>query len=364
MTVLHVVEPFAAGVAVFVRSLTESMPDDVHIIVHGERSHVMSAAEVKRSFPQKNVRFIRWHSASRSINPVKDLLALGELYKIIRRLKRKNMIDAVHLHSSKGGLLGRAACRMANIDNVVYTPNGAPFLSSGSGFANYMYTQLERFANRLGGKVICCSESELNEYKKIGIDAEYVNNGIAVGKQVSDVPMRSDNKFRIITSGRIVAQKNPGLFNDIAAYFEEFDQFEFVWIGDGPARQLLTGGNIRVTGWLGSEEVKSEMTRSDVYLSTSLYEGLSFAVLEALAMQKPVLLSDCVGNTDLIQCGLNGDMFRTKMEAITKILKYSNNQDMLSVMGQFSKELCVSKFDVNQNFLKYKNIYLGQPALS
>ena len=51
MTIVHVVEPFAAGVAVFVKYLTETMPDDLHIIVHGERKQVMSAGDVKKIFP-------------------------------------------------------------------------------------------------------------------------------------------------------------------------------------------------------------------------------------------------------------------------------------------------------------------------
>ena len=46
MVIVHIVEPFASGVAVFVRSLTEAMPTDVHIVVHGERKEEISAEEV------------------------------------------------------------------------------------------------------------------------------------------------------------------------------------------------------------------------------------------------------------------------------------------------------------------------------
>src|SRR5215831_468057 len=129
MTIVHVVEPFAAGVSVFVKYLTETMPDDLHIIIHGERKQVMPAANVKKTFPSSNVRFIKWHSAQRSVNPIKDLLALRELYKILKRLKEKSFIDGVHLHSSKSGFIGRIVCKMLRIKNVFYTPNGAPFLS-------------------------------------------------------------------------------------------------------------------------------------------------------------------------------------------------------------------------------------------
>lgn len=363
MIILHVVEPFAAGIAVFVRQLTESMPDYLHIIVHGERKNVMAAEEVKRSFPKNNVRFIKWNSATRSINPLKDMLALSELYKIIRRLKQKNLVDVVHLHSSKSGLLGRAACKMAGVANVIYTPNGAPFLSGNTGFSNFLFEQLEKFGNSLGGKVICCSESELGEYQRIGIDASCVNNGVSLDHDSGLGDGTGIGKFRVVTSGRIVNQKNPQLFNAIAGYFEDFNQFEFVWIGDGDTRNELKANNIRITGWLSAAEVKQEMANSDVYISTSLYEGLSFAVLEALALKKPVLLSDCVGNRDAINMGLNGDFFKNEMEAIFRILSYSNNKDMLNVMGEFSKEICESKFDMNQNFMIYKELYKGKNVI-
>lgn len=358
MIILHVVEPFAAGIAVFVKSLTEAMPHDTHIILHGERKQVMTAAEVKKIFPKRNVRFIRWRSAQRSINPLKDFRALRELYSILKRLKKRGLVDAVHLHSSKSGLLGRAACRMAGIENVVYTPNGAPFLSGNSSFSNFVYEQLEKLGSGLGGKVVCCSESELEEYEKIGIEASFVNNGICMNNNASpSVPKRGKGKFRIITSGRIVAQKDPSLFNEIAKYFEEFDQFEFVWAGDGEARNLLTAKNIIVTGWLSEQEVKELVVDSDVYLSTSSYEGLSFAVLEALALCKPMLLSDCVGNKDVIKNGLNGDLFQGAQEAIVKVLNFYNNQEMLQVMGNYSQQICKTEFDMQRNFKNYRHIY-------
>ena len=358
MTILHVVEPFASGIAVFVKSLTETMPNDVHIILHGERRHVMAASEVKKTFPRKNIRFVRWRSAQRSLNPLKDFMAFSELYKILRRLKRKNLVDAVHLHSSKSGLIGRAACRMAGIDNVVYTPNGAPFLAGKNPLYNFFYQQLEKIGHGFGGRVICCSESELHEYNRIGIQAGYVNNGISI-PDARPADLQQQDKFRIITSGRIVPQKNPQLFNAIASYFQEFGNFEFIWAGDGEGRQELTAKNIRVTGWIDTAAVKSMVANADVYLSTSLYEGLSFAVLEALALKKPMLLTDCVGNTDVIKNGLNGDLFTNETEAIIKILNYYNNAEMLRVMGEYSHKICTSEFDAQQNFNSYRDIYTG-----
>jgi glycosyltransferase involved in cell wall biosynthesis len=357
MTIVHVVEPFAAGIAVFVKSLTETMPDDIHIIIHGERKKEIAASEVKKIFPQKNIRFIKWRSAQRSVHPLKDFMAFSELYKILRRLKKKSLVDAVHLHSSKSGLLGRAACRMAGIEKVVYTPNGAPFLSGKNSLANYFYRQLERIGHGFGGTVICCSESELGAYKKIGIKAHYVNNGISMQPHLQPGNCVGKQTFRIITSGRIVAQKNPHLFNNIATYFQEFEDFEFIWAGDGTERGVLTANNITITGWLPTQEVKSLVAQADIYLSTSVYEGLSFAVLEALALKKPMLLTDCVGNMDVVKSGLNGDLFNNETEAIIKLLHYYNNRAMLHVMGEFSHQICSSEFDAQRNFNTYRAIY-------
>ncbi|MDP4147898.1 MAG: glycosyltransferase [Bacteroidota bacterium] len=364
MKIVHVVEPFASGIAVFVKSLVENLSNDQHIIVHGEREYVMSFADVKQHFPKDNVRFIRWRSAQREISIRKDLIAFLELYTILKRLKKGLHIDAVHLHSSKSGFLGRLACRIAKIKTVVYTPNGAPFLIGSNRLINYVYKQLERIGSLFGGKVVCCSPSERDAYQALGIDALNINNGVTVTDPAPAVlktivsPSRTQ-KFRVVTSGRIVGQKNPALFNSIAAYFSDFGDFEFIWVGDGPDRGTLTAGNIAVTGWLPAEETSSLITSSDVYLSTAIFEGMSFAVLEALALRKPVLLSDCVGNRDIVQNGLNGDLFRNEEEATLKILQYYNNRDMLNVMGEYSSELCRQEFDVHSTFTAYRDLYMS-----
>jgi glycosyltransferase involved in cell wall biosynthesis len=96
---------------------------------------------------------------------------------------------------------------------------------------------------------------------------------------------------------------------------------------------------------------------ADLYISTSNYEGLSFAILEALSLHKPVLLSDCVGNRNIVRSGLNGDYFKNASEAILKIMHYGNNQDMLPIMGQFSRQICANEFDSSQNFAVYRQRY-------
>lgn len=54
MIIVHIVKPFAAGIAVFVRSLTNTLPDASHIVVHNGRKNEMTTTEVKSKFPGQN----------------------------------------------------------------------------------------------------------------------------------------------------------------------------------------------------------------------------------------------------------------------------------------------------------------------
>jgi glycosyltransferase involved in cell wall biosynthesis len=130
-----------------------------------------------------------------------------------------------------------------------------------------------------------------------------------------------------------------------------------MWVGDGEGRDQLTAKNITITGWMPSKESKVLISTSHIYLSTSNFEGMPFAVLEALALRKPVLLTDCIGNRDIVHKGLNGDLFQNDEAAIVKILQYHNNRDMFPVMGEYSRQFCAQEFDVNSTFTSYRDLY-------
>ena len=185
MKIVHVVEPLAGGMVTFIKSLVDNLPDDFHIIVHGERKQVTPFAEVKKQFTARNVKFLRWKSAQRSLHPLKDIRAFIELFTILKRLKNSNSVDVVHLHCSKGGFIGRIVCRLLGIQQlVVYTPNGAPFMVGSNKTSNYLYKKLEKIAAAFGGEVVCCSPSEQKAYELAGINAITINNGIQYDKLV------------------------------------------------------------------------------------------------------------------------------------------------------------------------------------
>ncbi len=360
MKVIHVVDPFAGGLATFLKLLSEQLNDHYHIIIHGERKELADPDEVKRIFPRKNIRFVHWKSVQREVNLMKDTRAYVELIAILRRFRNA---DVIHLHSSKAGFLGRIACRQLGIKQVIYTPNGAPFLMNNvSDIKLKLYERLEKVANKFSGHVVCASFSEQQEYEKRGIRAEFINNGTKIGKH-SFLENKDYNKFRIVTTGRVVDQKNPKCFNEIAKALADLPHFEFAWIGDGEACKVLDSPNIQVTGWLSKEGVRKEIARADLYLSTSVFEGLPFAVMEAMSMGKCLLLSECTGNIDLVKRGVNGEVFTTKEEAINYIIDFYLNKEITYSMGLNSIEICRDYFNIEETAARYKLKYMEVSAL-
>lgn len=349
MKIVHVTEAFESGVLEFLRCLTNSIPDMEHVIVYGRH---FSFEKAYKSFPS-NVQFIPWPEINTQISPRKDLLALSHLIKI---LKSQKPIDVIHLHSSKAGILGRIAARRIGQKKVIYAPHGATFLRKDvSAFARTAFITIEKAITIFPAQVIGVSKSEADAYRKIGIKAAHVNNG----KFFPEPPPKTYNNdsFTVVTTGRAMAQKNPALYNKIASAFTDNPKVKFLWIGDGVDRSLLDSPNITVTGWVDRSEVERLLQTADMYISTALWEGLSYAVLEAMGMRLPLLLTNCPGNNDLVENGINGFLFDYPAQAIDFINQYFNNRELLRTHGNASYNMLQTSFSVEQMAQGYRNVY-------
>lgn len=356
MNIIHIVESFGGGVYDFLVDLTNGMPEFNYYIIYGKREN--TPADFKKDFP-KGTKFFYWKNAAREINPKKDLFALKELIDI---LKSVDNIDIVHLHSSKAGFLGRLAAKILGLQNkTIYTSHGVSFLRHDvSKFKKKQFEIFEKIASKFGGDIIACSKSEAEEFKKIGIKADFIFNGIKLNKCCIKKNKKNSNQFIIGTVGRITYPKNPMMFNEIANQFLEYKDIKFVWIGDGELRDELTSENIEITGWLNKDDLFKKLAEIDLYISTSLWEGLPLSVLQAMCFRKPLLLSNCVGNVDLVIEGKNGFIFNDKEEAVNKIEKLFNNYELLKTLGEGSFKILKDNFTLEKTVKEYKNLYLSK----
>ena len=115
-----------------------------------------------------NIPGIRVHRSvflDRSFSPVKDVLALCELVHYMK----KNRIDVVHTHSSKAGVLGRVAARLAGVKRVVHTVHGWSFHDHQPKLFFVMCVLLERWCARFTHVLIAVSTREQDLGKMLGI---------------------------------------------------------------------------------------------------------------------------------------------------------------------------------------------------
>lgn len=183
----------------------------------------------------------------------------------------------------------------------------------------------------------------------------YINNGIDIiqmRKQTQDCKIFKNNKITVYTIGRICHQKNPELFNNIAM---KMSNVKFIWIGDGELKDELTSPNIEVTGWLERNEVIKKSMNSDVFILTSLWEGLPISLLESMYMKKLCIVSDVIGNHDVIQNGKNGFVCSNVYDFVEAINKSIENNEQL--INQAYKDI-LTKYNTKVMAKKYKDIYV------
>lgn len=354
MKIVHVVECFAGGVFSFLSNLTNELDKEEYIVIYGtNRDNIPN--NFKEKFPS-NTKFIPWKNASRSLNPLTDLKALWELYMILKKI---NDIDIIHLHSSKAGFFGRiVSFLLGKSKKTIYTPHAISFLRLDiSPKKRKLFIWMEKFASLFGGKIVACSQSEKEAIEEQGIkNVTFINNGIKPLKIEKKV--NTSDKITIISVGRLSIQKNPKLFNDIALEFIDNPNIQFIWCGDGELKSELTSPNIKCTGWIERKELENYLANADIYLSTSLWEGLPLSVLEAMSIGLPVVLSDCVGNRDLVED--NGFLYRDNIDAIKIINEVIKERKIFYFMGNKSNILFNKKFNLRLMGKTYYLLYKEQ----
>ena len=351
MKIIHIVEPLASGINTFILELVNGMPNDEHLIIHGSRLDNNDFNKIKSKY-NGNVSFQKWKYVKREISFLSDILSL--LFLI--RLLKKESFDVIHLHSSKGGVLGRIAILFHKKKAIVYTPNGVSFLREDvSNLKKKIFKSIEYFCSKMSGIVVSSSIGEKKTLEKAGIKSILIQNGVEKKVNLS-IEKKSTQKFIICNCGRITFQKNPRLFNEIAQSFLNYKvPIEFIWIGDGEDKKLLTSENITVTGWIDRDLVERQMQVASMYLSTSKWEGLSLATLEALSMGLPMVLSNCVGNSDLIEN--NGVLFNSKDEAVNYIKLITETPQIITKLTSQSEEIYTQKFQSKFTVKKYQKLY-------
>ncbi len=330
---------------------------------------------VERAKRIKQIRIFNVKNLVREVNLFKDIKAFISIYKILRSEK----FDIIHTHSSKAGFLARIAAKLYGKSIIVHTVHGFPFNDYMNFFKKYFYIKIEKFLSTLSDALI--TVSNLNKEKitnlRIAEDSKITNiySGIDLElfRRKNNFSFRndlriSDDFILIGTVGRLSAQKDPiTLVNAFDLVLKEKTNVKLVFVGDGDLRNEV----LRRINELGLQEsiylVGNKMDPWNIYPSldlfvmSSIYEGLGRSITEALCSEIPVVCTNVEGVPELVRDKITGYLVKPKdyFELSKIILKSLENIDHSKNMAKTGSKFVKKNFDVNNMVKEIDDLYLS-----
>jgi glycosyltransferase involved in cell wall biosynthesis len=270
------------------------------------------------------VEFHQIPSLVRPLRPAEELRALVALTRLLRRLRPA----IVHTHSSKAGILGRWAARLAGVPIIIHSIHGFGFTPAQQPALRALLLTAERMTARVTTRFIAVSEAnrqrgiELGLFSRdrctlirSGVDLHlFRHTRVDVEKKKRDLGLAPDRPV-VGMIAPLKPQKAPLDFVRMASLVHSVrPEAQFLEIGDGELRQAVEaaarqeglGDSFRLLGW--RRDIPEVLRCLDVLVLTSRWEGLPRVYLEALASGVPVVGTNVDGAAEVIRDGVNGSL--------------------------------------------------------
>ncbi|MDH5299871.1 MAG: glycosyltransferase [Gammaproteobacteria bacterium] len=282
-------------------------------------------------------------------------------------------IRRIHSHGKGAGAYALCLSFLVKLD-WVHTPHGIHV-----GEYGWLKKKMYIFYERLAGFFIRCVIHVSEGEKTTGLSLRLwpvakltvIQNGTAkIESSRQEKPeIRASlgfdvKSFIVLSVSRFDYAKN---MSEALRIAERLPHMLFVWLGDGPERTVLEAesrarkiNNVIFVGNVA--DVRPYLQASDVYLSTSRWEGMSLAALEAMSAGIPLLLSDVVGNQDLVRTGVNGLLYPLgRIDVACKQLDYwSHHLEEVRSLGENSRKWHALHYSVDKMANATKMVYLDE----
>jgi glycosyltransferase involved in cell wall biosynthesis len=317
------------------------------------------------------VEFIQEEDLVRNIHPAADLTAFFN----IRYFLKRSDYDIVHTHSSKAGFICRLAAKSVGMKSIVYTPHGHVFYGYFGKFLTWFIIICEKIAAKITDRIVGLTRAECDEWLERGIGKQDQYLVIPSGVEFNVMEMESSQrkywksemrippeKVLIGAIGRFIEIKGFDYFIEAAIeQIKKRDNVYFMLAGDGPLRDKYEkivasadmGERFRIIGW--QENTAAMIEALDVFVLSSLNEGMGRVLIEAMYFKKPVVATR-VGGVPSVVSGGAGLLVAPSSssaisEAIDKILDDSPTalemgfRGHKKAMAEYSYETMISKLD-------------------
>ena len=280
---------------------------------------------------------------------------LGKYVGLIRFVW-KNNIQLINSNGTGAGFYVRLLKLFCWKPKVIHTFRGVNTKHIGS-IKNRVYFLYEKLFSYLTDRFINVSYGEQNLCVSMGIlrkeQSVVIHNGLeGLKKNVAFNENQLAGKFVITTLSRFDYPKNMFDSYKIASALKEYTDIVFLWIGDGEDKekleQLSKENNVNIYFAGFRTNVADYLSVTDLYLSTSIWEGLPLALLEASSMGIPMVASDIIGNNEVVKNDVNGFLFKPGDidEAVRIIVKLYNDKNLYYKLSEASKNIFLENFSV------------------
>jgi glycosyltransferase involved in cell wall biosynthesis len=278
---------------------------------------------------------------TRKITPFQDLKCLWQLYQLIK----KEQPDIVHTHTPKAGLLGMIAAKFAGVNIRIHTLAGIPYMAAEGGkksllekmekitysYASHVWPNSNGLKNFVIENNLCSSDklTVIGKGSSNGVDLEKFNRGVLKENHLVAATMRilpGEDDFIILSVGRLVRDKGIQELVDAFLSSKIVGKSKLVLLGSfeqdlnplSPETIKIITDHPRIVQIDWSDHVAHYLALADVLVHPSHREGFPNVLLEAGAMELPVICSDIIGNTDVITQQKTGLIFPVKNVEILK----------------------------------------------
>jgi glycosyltransferase involved in cell wall biosynthesis len=326
---------------------------------------------------QLGPRFVICPWLTHPISPLKDLMAF---FWLVRWFFSRR-IDLVHTHSSKAGLLGRLAAWAAGVETVVHTVHGWSFNDFMGPFSRGLYVLLERFAATVTDRLVCVAQSVIDKglLNRIGGPGQYALIRAAVDLKSWRAAGKNAAKARRVlglprgcalvgTMANCKPQKNPLDFVRVAAkVIARAPKTHFVYLGDGPLKskaldeafRLGIAKQVRFPGW--QENAANLSAGFDVFLLTSLWEGLPCVFPQVMCQGVPVVATAVDGASEIVREGQNGFLCQPKdVDALAdRVVLLLKDKSLCRKMSLAAARSVGREWDIPDMVEKTEKLYAG-----
>lgn len=285
---------------------------------------------------------------------------------------KKNDIKLIQANGKGAGLYARLLKIFYPKVKVIYAYRGF-HIRKYNRIQLVIYIAYEKIASWFTDKVINVSVGEQSTCLKHGVLTKALStviyNGIppiikAPNKEFID---KYSKTFNVVTLSRFDIQKNMWVMYDIAKAFKNNPGVRFLFIGDGPDKASIQkkaekeGLTIDFLGFQNREQIGEFLAISNLYLSTALWEGLPFALIEAASAELPIVASDVIGNNEVCIDNKNGFLFdsETPLSAVALIEEIISDTKLREKFSSESSALYKQKFTVDKMLHNHEKLYFS-----